>query len=65
VEGSGRGATVTLFILGLERRHDGAMVGADAPVGKGQHVGLVLDPFARQAGANEEKINAAVRVLFA
>jgi len=41
------------------------MVGADAPIGKGQHVSLVLDPFARQTGAEEEEVNAAVDVLLA
>jgi len=41
------------------------MVGADAPVGQGQHVSLVGQPFARQAWADEEEINAAVSVLFA
>ena len=41
------------------------MVGADAPVGEAQHVGLVGDPLASQAGADEEVVNARVTIFFA
>src|SRR5208283_4824216 len=39
------------------------MDGADAPIRKGQHVGLVGEPFAGHAGAKEYVINARITVL--
>jgi hypothetical protein len=62
---AGRAAPAASLILSVESRHQRAMVGADAPVGNGEHVSLAGHPFARQTRADEEEINAAVSVLFA
>ena len=54
-----------LLLLGLERRHNRAVVGADAPIGMSQRVSLVGDPFARQTGADQDVINARITIGFA
>src|SRR6266850_4674596 len=54
-----------LPILVPKAGNDGAMIGGEAPVGEGQHVGFRTEPFASHPGAEKNVVNAAVGVFFA